>query len=82
MWPGCNGKVYKHACVKVKRKESLWKGWSLTLSWDVHSMQGGKDLESLAQLDEAGGRNVYAEEPANGLLALKELDFPCSNWNC
>ena len=45
-------------------------------------MQGGKDLESLAQLDKAGGRNVYAEEPANGLLALKELDFPCSNWNC
>lgn len=45
-------------------------------------MQGGKDLEYLAQLDEAGGTNVYAEELANGLLALKELDFPCSNWNC
>lgn len=44
-------------------------------------MQGGEDLESLAQLDEAGGTNVYAEQPANGLLALKELDFPCSNWN-
>lgn len=32
-------------------------------------------LESLAQLDEAGGTNVHAGESANGLLELKKKKF-------
>ena len=44
-------------------------------------------LESLAQLDEAGGTNVHAGKSANGLLELKKKKkktstFSCSNWNC
>lgn len=62
-------------------------GWAAAShwSWDVHRTEGSNDLgsndlESLAQLDEAG--DIYSEETDNGLLELKELNFPSSRGNC
>lgn len=38
-------------------------------------MQGGNNLESPNQLEEARGASVYVEKTDNSLLELKELNF-------
>lgn len=44
------------------------RGLESALATGCSQDMSGNDLESLAQLDEAGGKNVHVEEPANSLL--------------
>lgn len=58
----------------------LHTGPEMFIAQKVSNDLGSNDLESLAQLDEAG--DIYSEETDNGLLELKELNFPSSRGNC